>query len=116
MNFGHLRFAGEKRQVAAHPLVPHLDRKTNRAGVGDALGFGNSVAATALSSRPVTLLSFSGFAVVLHPGADAGHGEFDIKLAAAGDRAVDAKLSLRDPAPCFEVALVRTERKGTHIN
>src|ERR1043165_10276216 len=99
MNLGDFRFAGEERHVTAHQLVPHLDRKTNRAGVSDALGFRNTVAATAFGFRPVTLLGFSGFAVVLHPGTDARHRKFDIELTATRDRAVNPKLRLWDPTP-----------------
>lgn len=100
--------AGEERRVGAGQLVPQLDGKVHRAGVGAALVFGNVVAA-AFRLQPTALLRLFGVAVKLYPGPGGRLREVNVELAAAGDGTIDAIRDLGHPAPVVVVFFVDVE-------
>src|SRR6266550_2875838 len=93
MDLPHFHFAGEERHVTAHQFISHLDREVDRTGIRNAFIFGNAIAAaTLVGLPPMAGLRLLSRAIKLYPRSHAGHREFRIELAAAGNRTIDAQV------------------------
>src|SRR5438477_1801200 len=115
----HLRdfeLAGEERGVAARQFISHLDRESDRAGVGGSFVLAEGITAAAiLDLPPMTCAGLLGFAIKF-PRAGAGRRELRVYLAAAGDWSIDAQDQSGHPTKDLEIFFVRAKREGGDLN
>ena len=106
MHFRNFEFPGEKRHVAAHQFISHLDCESDRAGVSDSFILAQRVAATTIFNLPpMTCAGLLRLAIEL-PRAAAGHIEFCIDLAATGDWSIDTQVQFGHPTKDLEIFFV----------